>query len=678
MAVESTAEEGAVGMSWDPDKFLLGVNYWSRQGGPLMWEQWEPNTVRAEVRHMVRLGFDVCRSFVYGPHFMPAAGRLAPVMLRRWQEYLRICAQEGLGVFATLIVGHMSGENWDFPWRGGRDLYTDEGLLEAQAELCRGVVGATLEVEKELGRRVVAGWVLSNEMPVYGGPAEPQAVARWAEHLSNAIRQLDRSRPVGTGDGVWYLMGERNGFEPGVLAPAVDFYGIHLYPTEIDSMRHALYLEAVLARMDSVQRTISTAKPVVVEEFGGSTAHGSPENLALYVREALHTAFLSGAVGAWIWCFSDFELYGQRPYWHHPFELRFGLVSASGAEKPAAAEVQAFRRFLDKATGGRPVRPLRSPVAIVVPSYLNASYPFTENLGTLEWRIVLEAYALCSMAGVRPELVEEQEQADDRLAGAYTLLVVPCARRLLAPTWEGLAAIVRRGASLYMSYMADSWCHNFDELTGLARDLRWGLVDVPDREVQVEFGDGQAASVEVGSPASPDEWRRFAYLRIRCPEGVRVLARARVGEEPVPALVEVRRGGGRIVFCPFPWEWYALQRPEANRRWPFSRLYSLVFESAGVRPLFTSDHSWVQVRCAQPSDGQVETGPQKGDASRLLVWVINRGWEPARAQVAPATGWKFVRRLYPDGGCHESVVEAGEFHLDRKEIQVWEAVRTST
>ena len=51
--------------------FLLGVNYWSRAGGPRMWDRWDERRVRAEVRQMRRLGLGACRSFLFAPSFMP-------------------------------------------------------------------------------------------------------------------------------------------------------------------------------------------------------------------------------------------------------------------------------------------------------------------------------------------------------------------------------------------------------------------------------------------------------------------------------------------------------------------------------------------------------------------------------------------------------------------------------
>ncbi|WP_279582196.1 glycoside hydrolase 5 family protein, partial [Fodinicola feengrottensis] len=78
------------------------------------------------------------------------------------------------------IVGHMSGENWDPSWRGGRDLYADVWMVSRQAWFIERMVSALHD------HPAVAGWLISNEMPIYGRrrrgqPAAPaQDVISWA------------------------------------------------------------------------------------------------------------------------------------------------------------------------------------------------------------------------------------------------------------------------------------------------------------------------------------------------------------------------------------------------------------------------------------------------------------------------------------------------------------------
>ncbi len=103
----------------------------------------------------------------------------------------------GLETIPTFIVGHMSGENWDPPWRHGRDLYRDVWLVAQQAWFVR-------EIARRFHRHAVAGWLLSNEMPIYGGRASIAGDHRLGPHphAGRAGRRrdaadLDRRRRLG-------------------------------------------------------------------------------------------------------------------------------------------------------------------------------------------------------------------------------------------------------------------------------------------------------------------------------------------------------------------------------------------------------------------------------------------------------------------------------------------------
>ena len=52
----------------------LGVNFWSRTGGPLMWRNYDSQVIREELRVLREHGLTMTRSFFYWPDFMPGAG----------------------------------------------------------------------------------------------------------------------------------------------------------------------------------------------------------------------------------------------------------------------------------------------------------------------------------------------------------------------------------------------------------------------------------------------------------------------------------------------------------------------------------------------------------------------------------------------------------------------------
>src|SRR5438034_32299 len=49
----------------------LGVNYWSRAGGPRMWDRYDAAVVREELAVLTAHGCTMTRSFCYWPDFVP-------------------------------------------------------------------------------------------------------------------------------------------------------------------------------------------------------------------------------------------------------------------------------------------------------------------------------------------------------------------------------------------------------------------------------------------------------------------------------------------------------------------------------------------------------------------------------------------------------------------------------
>src|ERR1700749_2225093 len=113
--------------------FWLGANFWSRTGGPLMWRSYRSDVVGAELAVLKDHGLTMTRSFFYWPDFMPGAYEIDETMTGRFADFLDRHAEHGLSTIPTFIVGHMSGENWDPAWRGGRDLYSDVWMVGRQA-----------------------------------------------------------------------------------------------------------------------------------------------------------------------------------------------------------------------------------------------------------------------------------------------------------------------------------------------------------------------------------------------------------------------------------------------------------------------------------------------------------------------------------------------------------------
>lgn len=609
----------------------IGANFWSRTGGPRMWSRYDPGIVREELRVLHEHGLTMTRSFFYWPDFMPAPDTIDEGACDRYRDFLDAHREVGMGTIPTFIVGHMSGENWDPSWRHGRDLYTDVWMVARQAWYIT-----------ELTRRfhdhpAVIGWLISNEIPIYGGEGDEKIISAWALLMVGAVRAGGGHQPVSLGDGAWGVetTGHDSGFSSLTYGELVDFIGPHVYRMENDRLRQHLKA-AFVCELAQV-----AGKPVIMEEFGLSSDFVSARGSASYYRQLLHSTLTAGASGWVAWNNTDFDdLREQRPYSHHPFEMHFGITDAAGAPKPPLEELRIFSEEL-AGTDLAGLRRAPTATGIIVPSCLTARYPFT----TEEERALIvdaseQAYVAAKEADLAPGIVHEPE---DGLAGGiesgYDLYLAPSTKQLAAATWPRLVELARGGATVYASYCAGEttaqrgpWWTGLDSLFGVAQELTYGLNDpVEDETVEITF-------VEPLGPLPEGATLRFraagnrearAFLPVRALDGADVVARDSHGR---PAIVVKRHGSGHAVLCTYPLEYFAarLGRVNPEDTW---RLYDALAELAGVR------------RPAHVEDPRVLADVLVDDDDGELVVVLSQHDEPVERTVIHADGRRTAVRL---------------------------------
>ena len=598
----------------------LGVNYWSRAGGPLMWRSYDGDLISSELRTLREHGLNVTRSFYYWPDFMPAPDRVDEELCGRFADFLDRHHAEGLTTIPTFIVGHMSGENWDPAWRGDRDLYNDVWMVARQAWFA-----------KEMVRRfkdhpAVSGWLVSNEMPIYGDQrtATVEAVSSWAETIVNAVRAAGATQPVSLGDGAWGLenTGHDNGFRVRHSAEICDFLGPHVYRMEDDPIRQH-HAAAWVCELNS-----TFGSPVVLEEFGVTSDFVSDANACHYYRQSLHNSLLAGATGWIAWNNTDYDdLLNQPPYLHHAFEMHFGLTDRTGAPKPQFAELKAFSEVLEQVDFGRCHR-APSDTALVVTSYFDTLYPFTrpEDRSTAQTTL-RQAWVSARLADAPPALTRES----DGLAEGARLYLVPSVKQLLAPTWYALEQRARDGATVYVSYSAGShdeqrgpWYAHLNELFGVRHQLEYGLVNpIEDDEIVLTltrpFG-GLDEGARLTFRAAGDASGRV-FLPV-VPAGAQVLATDAHGR---PALLQREVGAGSVVFSTYPLEQMAAGTPRVNPE-ATSTLYGALAAHAGVRRPVTVDDAAVSVDRLEHEDG------------RSFVWLVSQSGEERAVKPALPLG----------------------------------------
>jgi len=584
----------------------LGANFWSRSGGPLMWRNYDPGLITEELRVLHAHGMTMTRSFFYWPDFMPEPDRIDEELVAHFTDFLDRHVAAGMTTVPTFIVGHMSGENWDPAWRGGRDLFADVWLVARQAWFAG-------EMVRRFGAHPgVAGWLVSNEMPIYADPAhrhpaDRPVVTAWAQLIRDAVRAADGHQPFSLGDGAWGLeiTGIDNGFSVRDTAALCDFLGPHVYRMEDDQVRQH-YAAAWVCEL-----TGTFGRPVVLEEFGVSSDFVSDENAAHYYRQVLHNSLLAGSCG-WIgWCNSDYDdLAGQDPYRHHAFEMHFGLTDRHGDPKPALREFADFAAILDRVDIDN-CRRADTDAVLVVPSYLDTEYPFTELADrTYVYSTLRQAYVSARLADLPVALSRES----DGMAEDGRLYLVPSTKQLLSPTWHTLERLAEAGATVYVSYSPGAhpgqrgpWYANLNGMFGVRHELRYGLVDpVEDDTVTFTFTRAfgslaEGACLSFRAAGTPDS---RVYLPV-VPTDAEVVA---VDGHGRPALLCRRAGTGSVILCTYPLEHMAAVTPAANPE-AAQVLYGALAAHAGLDRPVTVD---------EPVDGELVLPPFGVGVSELI------------------------------------------------------------
>lgn len=348
--------------------FRLGINYWPAHSAMSMWSQFDPDALDADFARIAEAGLESVRFFLLWEAFQPEADRIDSTALEKMERVLELLRRHGLRGMPTLFCGHMSGVNWLPRWTldpafphgrfrtisGGEavpsgigDFYAPGPLLDAQRYAVR-TIGAHFH-----GNETIEGWDLGNE---FSNLRTPQTVAegqRWSETLAGELFAAS-GRPVTAGIHGEDLEQDRN-IRPSAICAPLQFATMHGYPVYATFARDRLDPEVVPFYYELVASF--SAKRVLFSEFGNPECPASGPNIsgheclsepemAAYATAVLERLHRRGALGAYWWCYTDYDLRLATvpPFDLAPHELHFGAWRADGTPKPVADALTQFAR----------------------------------------------------------------------------------------------------------------------------------------------------------------------------------------------------------------------------------------------------------------------------------------------------------------------------------------------
>ncbi len=543
------------------------------------------------------------------------------------------------------------------PWRAGRHPHRDPELIRLQADQ------VALLADRWRGDPAILAWDLTDEPPLWLFPDTTDDDARtWTSALVDRLRASDPDHLVTVGTASQEIAA--GPFRADVVGPLLDFTTVHPYPIYSPELYPDSLLGARMTHAGAFETALAAGagRPVMVHEYGASSAQFDPDRIASYDRLLAWSALGRGAIGFLAWCWTDAEpaAFGRAPYVRQPHETQFGVTDHTGALRPRgrvlaelAATVRSIGEELDALAGDGPsalaaipvpheyVHPY-DPVAYGLDAAPAGPYEPTERVWSPErdprplvqaW---LNGFVLAARAGA--SVAFPRERLDDRWPDAR-LLIVPAPLtstsssllHLRTSFWRGATDHAAGGGTLWLSLSADSavpelgaiaGCHLADrapaDRPGVLRfDQPWGPFAVGD-ELRLPDGDGTLAT----------RWARLAI------DDGEVVA---VDSDGDPGLVVVRRGDGWIATCAAPVELLLAAAPERHGPDdPSWGLYAGLLEVAGLREPVGVDHP------------DVTTGSLRGSAGGLVA-VTNHGPATIRTRLRLPPGATDIRSFGPTG-----------------------------
>jgi hypothetical protein len=594
-------------------RFIPIGAHWVPAKTGLRWPlQWDETDLQTDFDKMHELGFNTVRFDLFWAWFEPRPGDYNPKAFRQFDTFVRLAHSSGIYLHPTLFIGGEVGEAfWDVPWRQGRHPHADPEMLHLQTN------HAAEFARRYCGEPAILAWDLTDEPPywVVGDQTTDAMAINWTRLIAGAIRRDDPGHALCVGTSMEDL--HHGPFRPDNLGAEVDFFSVH--PYSIYALDHfpdpMLSERSTYAGAFQTTLSLGAGKPVMIHEFGASSAQFSPERIANFDRVTLYSSLAAGACGFLAWCYTDAapELYAQVPYLRAPHETQFGLTTWDRQDRPRGQVLHEFSKVLGQMdfTG---LQPARGDAALIIPDewakphgdfshfgltgsdaipYTSVQDGFdTDESNSWLTGALLNTFILAHRAGLKIDMPREYSRWQ-----TYSGILLPSPltgteRNLVhvhTSFWDKLRAYTSEGGSVYASLCADAAIPGMAEFFGASLADHVAAAEVT-LTVVAPFGDLSPGTVFTFQPdeRNPRHWPVTLDLY-----GGQVIA---VDQLDRPALVAHNYGRGSTLLSAYPLESYLANMPSAFEGADSThRIYRALCQSTQFTPLFATDHPSVEV-----------------------------------------------------------------------------------
>lgn len=342
-------------------EFMIGCNYWDSASGTDMWRNWKEEVVRKDLAALKACGVRHLRVFPNWRDFQPVdkywgwsakpAGYYTPKeaecqkpdyvdmrMVRRFRKFAEIAAENDMELTVSLLTGWMSGRLFFPPALANKNIMTDPEALALTNRYITKLVTEFCDIEN------IVMWDLGNECNCMQRVANKDEAYVWTYTVSNAIRAIDKTRPIASGmhalaeedECVWSIK------DQGELC---DMLTTHPYPSPTikndiepaNKMRSTIFPTAQSEFYAGVSN-----RPCMIQEQGSfSDLSANPEMAADFARVNIFSAWANNLKGYLWWCGMEHLLLEEPPYNWSMIERSLGMLKLDRTPKKIG---EAFRK----------------------------------------------------------------------------------------------------------------------------------------------------------------------------------------------------------------------------------------------------------------------------------------------------------------------------------------------